>query len=97
MRRFINNLVSVAYLLCRFTFIKLFKWNNFTFYFIERVSPNVVVEIRRKGHLQFGKKVRIHTGTKIKVNKDTYCIIEDNVKINYYCIIACHESIKIGN
>lgn len=43
-----------------------------------------------------GKMVRVHSGSKIKVRKGGKLYIGSNVKINYNCIIACHEQIEIG-
>lgn len=97
MRRKINNVISVLFSFIRFAFIKLFHWSSFHFELVERFSPNVVVEIRKGGYLSIGKKVRVHSGTKIKASKGGKCSIGDGVKINYNCMIICHDNISIGN
>ena len=46
--------------------------------------------------MNFGKRVRVHSGSKIKARPDSNLYIGDNVKINYYCIVVCREKIEIG-
>ena len=96
MRRLINNIISVAYSFIKFSLVKLFRWKEFTFFPIERFSPNVVTEFEKNSRVIFGKKVRVHSGCKIKVRNGGKLEIGNDVKINYYCIIACHDQISIG-
>lgn len=96
MRRQFNNLMSVAYSAVRIGLYKIIRGGNFYSGMVERISPNVVLEFNKGSKVTLGKKVRIHSGSKIKVRPGAELMIEDNVKINYYCIIACQESIKIG-
>lgn len=85
------------YSLLRFSLLKIFHINGLNFYFVERFSPNVVVEMEKNSILTLGKKVRVHSGSKIKVRKNAKLILESGVKINYNCIIACHKDIKVGS
>lgn len=96
MRRQFNNIVSVAYSTLRMVLFKLFNGKNFSGNLIERISPNVVLEFNRGSKVSLGRKIRIHSGSKIKVRANAELVIEDNVKINYNCIIACHDKISIG-
>lgn len=96
MRRQINNLISVAHSFARMCLIKLFHIKTFIFYPVQRFSPSVVFEVNCGAKVSLGKKVRVHSGTKIKVRSNGKLVIGDNVKINYNCIIACHEEIQIG-
>lgn len=96
MRRVANNFISVAFSLTKFSLMKLFNWRGFSFFPLERFSPNVVTEFNRGSSVRLGKMVRVHSGTKIKVRKGGNLIIDSNVKINYSCIIACHGNIEIG-
>lgn len=96
MRRQFNNIISVAYSAIRMGLYKVFNGSNFTSSLIERISPNVVLEFNKGSKVKIGKKIRVHSGTKIKVRPGAELVIGDNVKINYYCIIACQDSIKIG-
>jgi len=96
MRRTINNLISVIYSFFRFGIMKIWNGKGFSFHWIERFSPNVVVEINHGAKVCFGKSVRVHSGSKLKVRSNANLKIEANVRINYNCIIACHEDIYIG-
>ncbi len=96
MRRFFNNLVSVVFTFVKFCLMKLFLGTSFRFHPVERFSPNVVTEFNRGSHVTIGKKVRVHSGCKIKARKGSVLTLEDGVKFNYNCIIACHECISIG-
>ena len=96
MRRLVNNIISVGFSLIKFSIIKLFHWKDFTFSPVERFSPNVVTEFNKGSKVNFGKMVRVHSGTKIKVRGGAQLSIGSNAKINYYCIIACHDKIEIG-
>lgn len=96
MRRQFNNLISVAYSAVRVGLYKMFNGTSFKSGMIERISPNVVLEFNKGSKVVLGKKIRVHSGCKIKVRSGAELVIEDNVKINYYCIIACQDRIKIG-
>ena len=96
MRRTINNLISVAFSLVKFSLMKIFNWSGFVFSPIQRFSPNVVTEFNRGSKVNLGKMVRVHSGTKIKVRNGGKLSIGANAKINYNCIIVCHNSIEIG-
>ena len=97
MRRRFNNIVSVAYSALRMGLYKILNGSNFKSGIIERISPNVVLEFNKGSRVSLGKKIRIHSGSKLKVRPGARLIIGDNVKINYFCIIACQDSIKIGD
>jgi acetyltransferase-like isoleucine patch superfamily enzyme len=80
----------------KFTIIKLFHWKDFTFSVVERFSPNVVTEFNKGSNVVFEKSVRVHSGTKIKVRSGARLQIGSNVKINYDCMLICHDQIEIG-
>lgn len=96
MRRLFNNIVSVIYTAVRFSIVKLFHGKRFHAAIPERFSPNVVFEMNRGAEVIFGKSVRVHSGSKIKVRKNGCLAIGKGVKVNYYCVIACQEKITIG-
>lgn len=96
MRRLVNNIISCFCSLLRFCLLKMFHIKGLEFHFVERFSPNVVVEMGKNSSLILGKKVRVHSGSKIKVRKNATLVLDSGVKINYNCIIACHKEIKIG-
>lgn len=96
MRRQFNNIISVTYSALRMGVYRLINGASFKSSLIERISPNVVLEFNKGSKVTLGKKIRVHSGSKIKVRSGAELNIGDNVKINYYCIIACQERIKIG-
>lgn len=97
MRRQFNNLISVAYSALRIGIYKLLNGGSFKSNLIERISPNVVLEFNKGSKVTLGKKIRVHSGSKIKVRSGAELNVGDNVKINYYCIIACRDKISIGD
>lgn len=70
MRRLINNVFSVIFTGIKFIVMKLFRGNKFKFDVIERFSPNVVTEFNIGSRIQLDKRLRVHSGTKIKVHRD---------------------------
>lgn len=85
MRRQIGNAVSVTCSFVRLTLLKLLN-RKVKFSQIERISPNVVFEVSRRGTYHLGKMVCIHSGSKIKVRDEAELRIGDGVKINYNCM-----------
>lgn len=96
MRRQFNNIISVAHSAIRFGLLKLLNGKNFNANIVERFSPNVVFEMTKGAKVKLGKMVRAHSGCKFKVRRNAELVIGDGVKINYYCIFACHEKITVG-
>ncbi len=96
MRRQFNNIVSVIHSAIRFGLVKIFGGGDFQAGLIERFSPNVVFEKNRGAKVFLGKKVRAHSGCKIKARNGSFLRIGDNVKINYNCMIICRKEIVIG-
>lgn len=95
MRRNITNLISVIVSLVRFLFLKVFHQKNLCFYFIERFSPNVIVELEKGGKLILGKKIRVHSGCIFKVRKNAKLILHDECSFNYNSMIFCRDEIEI--
>lgn len=97
MRRQLGNVISVLVSAVRLLGLKLILNKDFTAPWIQRISPNVVLEFSRKAKVRFGRKVRIHSGTKIKARGGACMDIGDNVRVNYNCIFVAHEHIEIGD
>lgn len=96
MRRSVSNIISVLYTLIRFSILKLIHGQNFKFSLIERFSPNVIMELEKKGKIIIGKKVRAHSGTILKVRKNAELILNNNTSFNYNCMVFCRNKIVIG-
>lgn len=96
MRRQLNNVISVVSSAVRISVYSILRRSDFRSSLIQRISPNVVMEINKGGKVKFGSRIRIHSGCKVKVRSGAELVIGNNVKINYYCIIACQDKITIG-
>lgn len=92
----VKNIISVVLAFFRLAIRKLFDFRNKRFGLIERISPNVLLEFQRGGKVTFGNKVRIHSGSKIKVRKKAALSIGTGTRINYNCMIVCRRSVTIG-
>lgn len=95
-RHQIGNIVSVAYSAIRFGLLRVFSNGRIKTSLIERISPNVVIDIDKNSKLQLGKKVRIHSGSRVTAAKGGVIEIGDNVRINNNCRIACRDHIIIN-
>lgn len=96
MRRKINNIISVIHSIFRVLLLKLVHGKNASLGLIERISPNVVLEVNRGATIRLCKNVRIHSGSKVKVRDGGTLTIGKNVRINYNCMFFCRHEINIG-
>lgn len=97
MQRHFNNILSVSFTFFKFLLIKIFKGRRFKFHVIERFSPNTQVNfIGRSSSIILGKKVRAHTGVRLKAIGDGSIIIGSNTSINYGCMFFAMKGINIG-
>lgn len=96
MRRQVNNIISVLYSFIRLHVMKIFHGRNLRFQLVERFSPNVVLEMEKGAKVTLGKRVRAHSGCKIKVRSKGVLSIADDVHFNYNCILVCRKKIAIG-
>ena len=97
MRRKLGNIISVIFSFFRFCLLKLFYWRRFSFYPIERISPNVVIDISGKSKLFLGKKARVHSGSRLSAAAGGVLKIGHNVRMNTNCRIACRYNIEIDD
>ena len=97
MKRFWGNVISVCYSFVRFSLMKLVYKKRFEYHVVERFSPNVVIKIWNDSVLKLGKKVRVHSGSRISTVAGGVLKIGDDCRINYNCMIVCRHSIDIGN
>lgn len=94
MKRKIKSVISVLWSLLRFSLLKLCKGKHFSFYPVERFSPNTRIDFTR-GTIRLGRRVRAHHGTKLLVNGGTL-EIGDDVGLNDECGIYCFDKVVIG-
>lgn len=67
MHRKINNVISVIHSFIRFFILKIFHGKDFKVIGVQRFSPNVSIELDKGGKLLLGKRVRAHSGVKMKI------------------------------
>jgi len=94
MRHVIGNYISVVFSFFKLIIMKLVFREKIKFHLVERISPNVVLDIS-DGSLYLGNRVRAHSGTRITVAQGGNIIIGDDCRINNNCRIACRNEIFI--
>lgn len=97
MQRNIKNLISVGLSAIRFCFLKILCGGRLTVSLIERFSPNSVFEMSRNARVVLGKRIRVHSESKIKVRDKAQLSIGNDVAFNYGYVIVCRECISIGS
>lgn len=96
-RHKVGNVVSVLHSFVRLSFMKILLGDKIGFSLIERISPNVVIDIDKQSSCILGNRVRIHSGSRITAAKGGTVKIGNNVRINNNCRIACRDSIFIDD
>lgn len=97
MRRAVNNVINFAW-----TFLRIAVWkirlmgSLHVKGAIQRISPNVVCDFNQGSKVNIGSTAQIHSGSKIKARKGSNLAIGDNVRINYNCMVICHDALTIG-
>lgn len=96
MRRHLGNIISVLWTMPRLLIKKLVHGRQFSTGAVERFSPNVVLDFWRGSTVVLGKRVRAHSGCKIRVLDGGRLELGSNVRLNYNCIFMCMDSIRVG-
>lgn len=96
-RRNAANFISVLLSFVRLTLTKIFYPKNIFYKPIERLSPNVVVDLDRRSKIILGKRVSAHSGCRISANSGGVLKIGDNTSFNVGCILTCRYKIEIGS
>ncbi len=93
----LKNVIAVAFTMLKFVFAKIVYGKRFSYKGIQRFSPCTEVSLENKAIFSLGKKVRAHTGTRIRVRKGAKVIIGNDVAFSYNCLLTAHDSIQIGD
>ena len=96
LRHQVANVVSVLYTAVNLTLKKVVYPRNLHFCAVERFSPNVVVDVDRNSEIWLGKKVSIHSGSRIVATSGGCIKIGDRTSFNVGCIVVCKERVEIG-
>lgn len=77
-------------------FLKFFHPRKFKGVQFAQISPHTEITING-GRLEIGSGFKMRDGAKIRVRKGAILSIGKNVSVNSNDVIACHESITIGD
>ena len=97
MNKFVRAAVCVPCGMIKMAWTKLFHFGSFSGPLISLVSPHTEITIDDGAELRIGKNFKMRDGAKIRVRKGGKCVIGNDTSINSNNMIACHESIEIGN
>lgn len=61
------------------------------------ISPFTEISMEYGSKLKIGNGFKMRDGAKVRVRKNAELIIGRNTSVNSNNVIACHESIVIGN
>lgn len=96
MNKYLRALVVIPTGLIKTFFLKMAHPKMFKGMQPAQISPFTEITMDR-GELTIGKGFKMRDGAKIRVREGATCKIGRNVSINSYNMIACRESIIIGN
>ena len=97
MNKYVRASVCVPCGFLKMAWTKLFHFSFFSGPAICLVSPHTEITMDSGAELRIGKQFKMRDGAKIRVRKGGKCIIGNNTSINSNNMIACHDSIEIGD
>ncbi len=77
--------------------VKIFHPRAFSGPFVSMISPITEISLDYGGILRIGKMFKMRDGAKIRVRKGAKCIIGNYTSVSINNMVACHESIIIGD
>lgn len=97
MNKYIHAAYCVPCGILKMAWIKIFHFKSFKGPIISMISPLTEISLDRGGSLEIGKRFKMRDGAKIRVRKGATCRIGNNTSVNCNNIIACRESVIIGD
>ncbi|MBQ7290377.1 MAG: acyltransferase [Clostridia bacterium] len=97
MNKYIRTMFCLPFGMLKMAFTKVFHIRTFKGSLYSVVSPFTEISLEYGAKLNIGRKFRMRDGAKIRVRKGAECKIGKNVSVNSNNMIACHESIFIGD
>lgn len=89
-------ILIVIYNFLRFCFAKLRYGARYSSHYIERLAFSADVRLFGKGRIFIGRNVEIAPGCELLVHGNGRLSVGDKVYMNRYCMVSCHESVRIG-
>lgn len=96
LRHDLGNVISTVTTMISLPIKKVLYPKNIFFSGIERFSPGVVVDTDRKSCIKFGKRVSIHSRSRISARNGGKISIGDNTSLNVGCIVVSRSKVTIG-
>lgn len=97
MNKYLRALIHVPCGILKMGINKILHRNDFQGSFVCAVSPLTEISLDKGGKLTVGGSFRMRDGAKLRVRKGGTCVIGKNVSVNSNNMIACHESITVGD
>ena len=97
MNGYIRALLTIPNGYLKLEITKLFHIKNVHFGRLPRVSANTEISVDKGAELEIGNRFNMRGSARIRVRKNGKLIIGNNVSLNINNMIACHESIEIGD
>ena len=97
MNGYIRALLTIPNGYLKLGITKLFHINNVHFGRLPRVSANTEISVDKGAKLEIGNRFNMRGSARIRVREDGKLLIGNNVSLNINNMIACHDSIVIGD
>ena len=97
MNKYLRALIDVPCGVLKMGINKLLHGGDFQGSLVCAVSPLSEISLDKGGKLTIGGSFRMRDGAKLRVRKGGVCVIGKNVSVNSNNMIACHESVTIGD
>ena len=97
MNKYIRAIVVIPTGFFKTLFLKVFHPKSFKGVQFAQISPFTEITLEKGGYLEIGKGFKMRDGAKIRVRKGAKLVLGKNVSINSNNIIACRDTITLGN
>ena len=97
MNKYVRAAVCFPCGVIKMAWTKLFHQRSFSGPFFSLISPHTEITLDHGAELRIGNSFKMRDGAKIRVRKGAVCKLGKNVSVNSNNMIACHESIELGD
>ena len=97
MNGYIRALLTIPNGYLKLGITKLFHKKNVHFGSLPRVSANTEISVDKGAELEIGNRFNMRGSARIRVRENGKLVIGNNVSLNINNMIACHDSIEIGD
>lgn len=97
MNGYIRALLTIPNGYLKLGITKLFHIKNVHFGRLPRISANTEISVDKGAKLEIGNRFNMRGSARIRVRENGKLVIGNNVSLNINNMIACHDSIEIGD